>query len=538
VTATMTSAKVLNLYIALSLFFITFQKLYSQSDVAVSREECQKLIDKGAAEMEKNNFAAALELFTKAEVIAEKKQWKDKLFFIKGNLGILYGEFTNSGESLGYYLKALQYAKGSPELEKRSITIINNIGLLYTKEKDYRTAFEYYGRALTLAKEQKSDYNIILASLNISSLYNDLGDYKAAQKYLRDINSIPKARKFERGVKINYSESLMVEGKVAEAQRMMEELIRDVDRLNDVDDCYVCIVELLSKIYNKQQKIDLAISFAQKGLQNTRSITDKADLYQQLSDLYFKKKEYQLFKSYKDSVQIAKDSVAASINRGLYESNKVKLKVQEYKNELEVKTEKQQTERLLFIVGILFTLMLFWFVYRSQKNRIVKQKQEKVIVENQQQIADLEIENLKSSIAEKNRKLSAKALYLSGRNELIESVINSLTQIPEIAHSKDVNDYVKTLRTYLKTDEEWDDFINYFGEVNPDFLRTLTAMHPDLNPADIRFLCYIYMNLDLREVGNIFNITYNAALKRQRRIKEKMEIDKDISLYDYLLQLV
>ena len=79
---------------------------------------------------------------------------------------------------------------------------------------------------------------------------------------------------------------------------------------------------------------------------------------------------------------------------------------------------------MLFIFAVVFVLVVFWFIYRGLKNRITKQKQEKIIAENEKKILNLELNNLTNNIAEKNRKLSAKALYLSGRNELIEEVID------------------------------------------------------------------------------------------------------------------
>lgn len=397
---------------------------------------------------------------------------------------------------------------------------------------------EYYQKSLKLSRENNEDSSEVISAVNIADSYNKLGDFKTAKKYLEGVREVPKSIVAEHFVTINYAESLMLEGRDGEAQKMVEGLVDKVGRLNYDGDCYTCIVGLLSKVYNNQGKTGLAISFAEKALKNGPSIEEKIDLYSHLSDIYYQRKEYDIFKRYKDSVIFEKDSIAAKVNRGLFESNKVKFKVQEYQNELQATNEKQKKERTLFIIGILFTLMLFFAIYNSQKNRIIKQKQEKVIAENRQKIFDLEIDNLKNNIAEKNRSLSAKALYLSSRNELIEEVINSLSLIPEISDNKQVSEYTKTLKSYLKTDDEWENFINYFEQVNPEFLKKLTAKFPDLNPADVRFLCYIYMNLDIREIGNIFNITYNAALKRQRRIKEKMEVDKELSLYEYLLQLV
>ena len=202
-----------------------------------------------------------------------------------------------------------------------------------------------------------------------------------------------------------------------------------------------------------------------------------------------------------------------------------------------MKTEKQQKLLYLFISSLFIVAIVCFLIYRGLKHKIARQEQEKVIAGKQQQIITLELEGLKNNVAEKNRKLSAKALYLSGRNELIEEVMNSLSDIPEVIKNKQVLDYVKTLKCYLKSDQEWDDFITYFEQVNPEFIKTLTSNFPDLNSADIRFLCYIYMNLDVKEIGNIYNITYNAAVKRLRRIKEKMKFDKEMSFHEYLVTL-
>jgi hypothetical protein len=318
----------------------------------------------------------------------------------------------------------------------------------------------------------------------------------------------------------------MLEGNVAAAEKIVKQLFDNPDI-----DCYVCITELLSKIYDRQDKKDLAILYAKKSLNHSSRITEKIDLYDHISKIYFQTNNYSLAFKYKDSVIAAKDSMSLRINRGLYESNKVKFKVQEYKNELKANRDRQAAEHQLYIISIIFSGVLLFVMYRWLKN---KQKQERKLAETKQKIVDLELESLKNNIAEKNRKLSAKALYMSGRNELIEEVINALSNISEVTSNKQVVEYMKTLKTYLKSDTEWDEFITYFEQANPNFLKTLTGKHPQLNSADIRFIYYILMNLDIREISTIFNITINAATKRKRRIKEKMGIEKEDSLYEYL----
>lgn len=521
--------------LSLFLFFISSYTFAQSKTISGPQAECKKLIDQGTEAANHGKYAEALEYYTKAEGIAAKHKLINELANAKNSIGNMYRNLSNYGEALGYFKEVLSIAQEDEELSKSIPVILSNIGLVYTSEKDYKTALEYYQQGHSIAKTGKSVYNKVLIALNISDLYNKIGDYANAQKYLKEVESLKKSDIFERGWKINYAESLYIEGRVEEAETIVEGILNDVDS-NDID-CYVCVTELLSKIYNIQGKTDMAIAYAKEGLHHTLELPDRVKLYEQLTDLYTKKREYETALKYKDSVLLTRDSLSQSINRGLFETNKIKLRIQEYQNELNINKQKHAAVQNILIVAICFSIVLFYFIYRNLKHRIAKQKQEKVNADNEKKIYELELDNLKNSVAEKNRKLSAKALYLSGRNELIDDVITSLSAIPEVSNKKEISDYIRTLRAYIKSDEEWDDFITYFEQVNPEFIKTLTNKYPDLNTADIRFLCYVYMNLDVKEIGNIYNITYNAAVKRLRRIREKMQINKDISLHEYLVSL-
>ncbi|RZK09629.1 MAG: hypothetical protein EOO46_13290, partial [Flavobacterium sp.] len=111
------------------------------------------------------------------------------------------------------------------------------------------------------------------------------------------------------------------------------------------------------------------------------------------------------------------------------------------------------------------------------------------------------------------------------------------SELPDVSQNIKLKTHIKTLKEHLKTDSEWDNFIVHFEEVNQGLLSTLKEKHPNLSSNDIRFICYVYMNLSLKEIGTIFNITQEACRKRKERIFRKMQIDKDISFYDYLSRL-
>lgn len=543
------------------LVFLSTGKLLAQEKTA-AEEECKERLQKGHDELAKGNNIPALEYFAKAEIIAKKENLTNSLFWIKNNTGLAYLNLGNYGEALGYFNQALDILKdsGNEKMRERA-SVLNNIAILYIYEKDYQTALEYFKRAYPKVDDKKLGYVKRMLAINIADCYNKLGNFRESQKYLKEVEEIPASLYDGQLWKVNYAESLLLEGKIAEAEAMMLKLFNHKD-IKKTDGCYECVAELLAKIKDRQGMVDMAISYARKGLDNSDEIKDRLKFYEQLSAFYFKKREYDNYKKYNDLILAANYSLAKRTNRGLFESNKVKLKVREYENELRIKTEKQETQRNLFILIVILGLVTTFSVYRGMRNKIMRQNHEKIIIERNQEILNLELgqkkkehqliekelentksaalfkqEQLKNKIAEKNRELSAKALYLSIRNELIEDTINSLTAIPEVTKNIAVADHVKTLKKHLKSDAGWEDFISHFEKINPVFLKRLKENHPNLNGKDIRFICCIFMNLDIKEIGNIFNVTYNAAKKRKQRVKEKMNIDEEASLFEYLLKL-
>lgn len=508
--------------------------IIAQDTLSGSREDCKSLIQNATKANSKDEPIKALEYLSKAQIMAEKNKWTDLMPRILTHTGLSYHSLSDYGEALGYYKKALELAKSQANNEVE-IIVLNNMGLIYRIKNDISLAFTCYLDAYEKAKATNSYMKVALAG-NIAGHYINIGDPDKAIAYLDAVRNEKKSELYSNLWSITYADALFTKGDIDKAKKSMDSLFSRSK--NDDVNCYTCMVEVLTKIYAAKGKTSEALTYANKGLRLSNQLNDRLSLYNEIARVYERQKDFEMVSRYKDSVLLVKDSLTLLSSKGMYEANKVKLKIQEYQNELITKTEKHETQRNLFIGGIFLVLVVSFTIYRGLKHKITRQTQEKIIFDNRQKIVDLELEGLKNSIAEKNRNLSAKTLYLLGRNELIGSVINSLSEIPEISKKSEVSAYIKTLNSYIKTDGEWDEFITYFEQVNPQFLKVLQAKHPQLTAPDIRFLCYIYMNLDIREIGAIFNITYNAAVKRQYRIKEKMKIDRDAPLYEYLLQLV
>lgn len=490
----------------------------------------------GLEALNTGEYTLAMELFTKAESAAANSGNERNMLVVSLNFGKFYSDIHSLGDALKYYNKALNIIAEHPKFEKYRSAIFVNIGTLYAEEGEFKIALEYNQKAYNLARRQSASTDfIVISAENIADCYNNLGDYSKARKYLDEVSNLKMENTEQVAWKINYAESYLKEGRVKEAEEMIKGILDNLD--SDKDNLYyLAVVKLLSQINQNKGNVNLAINYAIAGLKNSRSIKYTAEIYELISGIYYKDKQYEKAIEYKDSLLIAQDSISKSINNSLYSTNKVKLRIQDYQTEAKHNKTKQESERNLFILIILLGTILFYFTYRSLRNRIIKHKQLKTIVDSKERIYELELNKLINDIAEKNRKLSAKTLYISGRNQLIQEVINSLDQIPEIQQPNVLN-HIKTLRQHLRADEDWDNFIAYFEQVNPNFLKLLQNKHPQLNSSDVRFICYMYMNLDLKEISSIFSITIEAARKRKQRIAKKMAVEAE-QLNEYILRLV
>lgn len=518
----------------------------------------QKYLDLGFVQMDKGNFKNALEYLTKAQFYSEKNKQYGTLFTAKNNIGIIYFQLSDYGEALNYYLEC--YTIAIKYLDpKREMTVLNNIAILYCAEKNYAKGEEYFLRAYEIAKRENDRLKIGHYALNLARVANKTQKLKQGEAYLSEASKLVKNDKqLFLQYRITLAENLLFRGKTIEARKILFELLPKTKRYS-VNGDRIELLTHLAESYSLDKKNDSAIYYSRQTLISNRDYDSKAMLYARLSDLYAAQNEPWKALEMKDSMVAAKDSLEKAKNGKLFENNKVKFELLQYKNDLSLNQQRLSLERKLFFAVMAIVLTLLFFVYRMYRNRAIKHEHQRIIIQRESEITQLELEKektehllleqqlrelenetllkeekLKNEIEQKNRKLSVRALYLSGRNEMIEEIVHSLSDVPEIAKSPQVKSRIRILKEHLKTDSEWDNFIVHFEEVNQGFLRSLKQKHADLNSNDIRFISYLYMNLSSKEICSIFNITAEALRKRKERIARKMELADNTSLYDYL----
>lgn len=497
------------------------------------KEHCQEMIQTAIKALHKKEHLKSLELLINAQNIANTHQWHKEEFLAFNNIGNNYYQLSAYGEALENYLAAYDVAVIylTPQME---MVVLNNVGILYFEEKKFKEAENYFLKAYTIAREYNETVKLGIYAINLGLVNNKLNNLDKATQYLEiAFPLLQNDKNILLQGKYALAENLYLKGDLKTAISILNVLIhelREAYLFEHQSEAYL----LLSKIYSEQSDFLRAKRYGLVALKCNGSLEVQIKINEQLSLLAYKSNEYTESIKFRDSVILLKDSLYRVNSKNQFEANRVKFNIKQYEKELADNTHEFNVERrLYYILLITFGLLLLTSVWTWRVN-IAKLKQKKIITERNQKIKMLELEG---ELESKNRKLTARALNMATRNEILLDIMKILNENTELTTRDDIQKIVHELKMQVKKDAGWKDFLIHFEEANYGFLKTLKEKHPKLNTNDIRFLSYLYMNLSIKEIASMFNITPDACRKRKERIGKKMGLQNTSFLYDYISQL-
>src|SRR5690606_8583972 len=363
-----------------------------------------------------------------------------------------------------------------------------------------------------LAKEHKENIKIGLYAVNLGIVANQQNKLDLAATYLNEAQQMLKDEpEIFILAEIALAENHYKRGELEKAKAMAEIILPKLETIAFSEE-RISVLVLLSNIAKDLGETAEAISYGQAALKTAVNPENRISAFRQLAEVYKKNGLFDEALKAKDSIISLTDSINQLKNGRLFETNRVKFEIADYRRELQRSQELQKQERTtlysLLGISVLIIVLIAWALYNSyikNKQRKILQQQNNEFIELELQkkesdnlllekqlhakeaVAMLEQERLKNEIENRNRKLAAKALQISERNELIKDVINSLTDQSEIARNAFLSNKIKEPKKLLKNDSEWESFLTHFEEVNHGLLTKLRNNHSELTANDIRF---------------------------------------------------
>ena len=130
-------------------------------------------------------------------------------------------------------------------------------------------------------------------------------------------------------------------------------------------------------------------------------------------------------------------------------------------------------------------------------------------------------------------------MHLVKKGELISKLSEELKSLSKQFKNSQFTMATKKMLSSLnedeKLDEDWEIFSNHFDEVHSDFTKNLKQKHPKLTGGEMKLCINLRMNLSTKEIAQLMNISVRGVEVSRYRLRKKLELTSDASLYDYLM---
>ncbi|MCK4569615.1 MAG: response regulator [Bacteroidales bacterium] len=146
---------------------------------------------------------------------------------------------------------------------------------------------------------------------------------------------------------------------------------------------------------------------------------------------------------------------------------------------------------------------------------------------------------LASELDFKKRVMTENALFITRRTELGNSIIDDLRAINRETHNE-YSDKILTAVSKLKNlikGQEWKEFELRFEREHNKFRETLTGVHPDLTPNEIKLCTFLRLDMSSKEISEITKQSVRALETARSRMRKKLGLKRSDNLVQYLHEI-
>ena len=346
------------------------------------------------------------------------------------NLGILYSNTGDFEKSLKNHLIGLKYREAAKDTGEIAASM-NNIGLIFYREKKLEKAVKYFKSTIKLLKNNNSYYDNY-AKLMLNA-HNNLGlTYSAQNQISRAIKEYQISLKIGKENDLEYNnaytlqylgESLLTIKEYDKALRKFKESLRITKKIGDQYGENLA-VKNIAQINYENKNYKEAIEMLENVSHYYKQIGDRSQelqTYYDLSQNYYGNKQFQfaydnlmLSYSLKDSIFNKDTEKALAEMETKYQTVKKEAEIIELNKTKEIQKEKLKAEkkqRIALIGGLLLLLGLSISIYRSYTLK----KKSNIEIEAQRDEANKQ----KALVEEKNKDILESISYAKRIQEAI-----------------------------------------------------------------------------------------------------------------------
>jgi len=510
------------------------------------------LINKGWNELIKDNDTTALRYFNDAFLLAQKNNDVENEANALLHLGIAsYGSSLSNG--LNYANRALQtYSKcekDNPTYAKlgrsKCLILIATIKVRASKPEE---ALRLCKEALQISIQLKDTSSSLgLAYHLLGSIYHKQSKLDSADYYFDKALTI-RLKHHEMtylpGSYIKVGEIALRKKQYQQSLQYLQKGLHMADSMQNKQAKILGLIALSKWHLLKENNFIRVDSILFSAKQMCLQISDKLFLVKVLQELKsLKKQSGNLAEALAMEEEIV--DINASLNdmekEHLTKSLEVQFGLMEKERELNIIKKEQAitklTNYLLYVALAFISIIAIGFIIflkriNKRDKQLLQTKAELLEAVNTQK--KLKEQQLQNEIEYKESQLSALTFQMIQKNELLQALKEKL----ENNNGQSIDASVsKIINKGLTQDKEWTDFNSHFESINKNFYSRIKQAFPEISPNELKICALIKMNLSIKEMASILNISPDSVKTARYRLRKKLNLNTEDNLTDFILNL-
>ncbi|MFZ4542894.1 MAG: two-component regulator propeller domain-containing protein [Saprospiraceae bacterium] len=221
-------------------------------------------------------------------------------------------------------------------------------------------------------------------------------------------------------------------------------------------------------------------------------------------------------------------NVKATNSNGLWSNKVTKLKI--FVHPPFYKTWWFRLLLLAFFVLIAGAAARYYSKRREEQWKIT-------LVEREKTILSLQNEKLAAENETKTTELMSKAIQMGHKIEVMSSLKDGLSELrtgQTDAHLKKIRVLENIVNMELQNEDSWTQLNLYFDQVNHHFTEKLLKTYPHLTQNDLRICILIKLNLSIKEMASLLNVSVPGIEKSKYRLKKRLFLSSEDDLTEFL----
>lgn len=368
-------------------------------------EEYSALRNIGSGYRMQGNNQKAIKYHLQAFDLSKEINKLDLIASVYIELGIDYAESGNFEKSTENFLNSLATYEAmladSNDLVVRNnyALCLNNVAMNYDLLEMHDKSLEYYNKSMKISKEIGDDELLADVLNNIGLVYELKGEYNKSLDYLKQALAIHESRGNPRTIAIANANIALIYSSLEEYTKSLEyhkRTLKAFSKFEDPANEALAIVNVAST-YIQMNQPEKAYPYIKDAIEMASMVQAKSTLricYELLAEYYVKTNNYvKAFESQQKVIAIKDSLYKIELTENIaemqtrYETQKKEQEIQLLTKDKKIqnlKLRKQRTQLWLMVGGILFLIVLAYFVFNSYKLR------------QQQYQTDLEKKNLET----------------------------------------------------------------------------------------------------------------------------------------------